>query len=44
MICSCRHYLITEFKDLEDFLWPEKDSRIELYILWLHGVDIQEVD
>lgn len=48
MIYCCRqtqeHYLITEFKDMEDFLWPEKDSRIKLQILWVNDVDIQEVN
>lgn len=29
---------------MEDFLWPEEDSRIQLQILWLNDVDIQEVD
>ncbi len=48
MIYCCRqtreHYLITEFKDMEDFLRPQKDSRIKLHIFWLNDVDIQEVD
>lgn len=38
------HYLITELKDMEDFLRPDKDDRIKVQILWLNDVDIQEVD
>lgn len=38
------HYLITEFKVMEDVFWPAKDSRIKLQILWLNDVDIQEVN
>lgn len=48
MIYCCQqtqeHYLLTKVKDLEDFLWPEKDSQIKLQILWLNDMDIQEVD
>lgn len=29
---------------MEDFLWPEKDSRIKVQILWLKNVDIEQVD
>lgn len=38
------HYLITEFKNMEDVKRPEKDSRIKLQVLWLNNVNIQEVD
>ena len=48
MIYSClqqlENHLITKLKCMEDFLWPEKDCRIKLQILWLDDVDIQEVD
>lgn len=37
------HYLIIEFKDMEDILWPAKDSGIQLQILRLKHVGIQEV-
>lgn len=43
LISMAEHYLVAEFKDLEDFPRPQKDSRIKIYILWLKDVDIQEV-